>query len=118
MDKRENEPNIINHATLTGLLGDDQVAIRQFQLVFLKDARISLKNQSQLLAETRFQEVKEEVHYLKTSALSVGAEQVAATLQKMEQASLDRDQAHCHKLFLQLQKCLKQYHQVLQNEIK
>ncbi|MBD1583762.1 Hpt domain-containing protein [Pseudoalteromonas sp. S16_S37] len=97
----------LNEDVMLELLGDDLEEINSFRQQFLVQAKGSLQKIADHYRQDKLKEIKEEAHYLKTSAKAIGAERCAYFLQELEDAALD----------LEKQKC-RAYIESLSNEIK
>ncbi|CAM4207858.1 Hpt domain-containing protein [Pseudoalteromonas byunsanensis] len=98
---------VLNEQVMHELLGDDESEINNFRQQFLQQAKSSLQKIASFYREQQFKQIKDEAHYLKTSAKAIGAERCAYYLQQLEDASLALDKAQC-----------KNHIQSLSNEIK
>ncbi|MCF6434249.1 MULTISPECIES: Hpt domain-containing protein [unclassified Pseudoalteromonas] len=98
---------VLNEQVMLELLGDDTTEINSFRQQFLQQAKSSLQKIAALYREQQFKQIKDEAHYLKTSAKAIGAERCAYYLQQIEDASLALDKVQC-----------KQHIQTLSEEIK
>lgn len=88
----------LNAQTLIDLLGDEPQAHLKFRISFLQQAQTSLKKLVLLYNKSEFNELKEEAHYLKTSAKAIGAEKVAHALQQLEEYALKNKKVQCKQL--------------------
>ena len=79
-----NTLKVLNRNVMIALIGDDQPQIRQFEIDFLKQAQVSIKKITGYYQNDEFEQIKEEAHFLKTSAKAVGAEQSAMHLEALE----------------------------------
>ncbi|WP_394391811.1 Hpt domain-containing protein [Shewanella woodyi] len=106
------EPNlkVLNKDIMLDLIGDDPVMIRQFEIDFLKQAKESLQKIILMYNNDSFKAVKEEAHYLKTSAAAVGAEQTSHLLKALETSGEVGDKQQCKHLILEIKSSLKQVH--------
>ena len=98
---------ILNRQTMQDLVGDDAELIKQFETDFLKQAKTSLGKIVQLFNDNQLPEIKEEAHFLKTSARAIGAEQAAELLQELEYAGLAADKGECKALIVKLNQAVK-----------
>lgn len=98
------------------LIGDDPVMIRQFEIDFLKQAKESLLKIIQMYNQGSLIGVKEEAHFLKTSAAAVGAEQTSHLLKALENSGNAEDKPQCKNLILKLKVSLKQVHGVITDD--
>ncbi len=114
MDKPNRE--ILNRNVIISLIGDDKPLIRQFELEFLQQAKISMKKIAEYFGAQQFSEIKEEAHFLKTSAKAVGAEQTADLLENLEHTALDNDIQNCKLLIIQISNSIKHVYGIIANE--
>jgi len=114
----EKQLQILNRNVMIELIGNEPDMIRQFEIDFLKQAKVSLRNIVAMYNASRISEIKEEAHFLKTSAKAVGAEQTSYLLQALEQSGLDQDKAKCKDLILQVKEALQSVHGVIVNDKK
>ncbi len=112
----EKQLQILNRNVMIELIGNEPDMIRQFEIDFLKQAKVSLRNIVTMYNDSRILEIKEEAHFLKTSAKAVGAEQTSYLLQALEQSGLDQDKAKCKDLILQVKEALQRVHGVIVND--
>ena len=94
---------ILNNETLIALVGDESSTLQKFQREFLLQSKQCLKTLVHEFNTQNFPSLVETAHYLKTSAKSVGAEQVSDTLQNLEKTGSHRDITATKKLLIQLQ---------------
>ncbi|CAM4138657.1 Hpt domain-containing protein [Pseudoalteromonas ostreae] len=89
---------IINKDTIKQLIGDNSHEIDSFYQQFLQQAKTSLKKLADYYQQSAFNELRNEAHYLKTSATAVGAERCSYCLQQLEFSShaLDKEQCKTH----------------------
>ncbi len=99
---------LLNHQTLVMLVGDDKATIEKFQKDFISQARQSLQKISGLYNAKHLPEIKEEAHFLKTSAKAIGAEKAAELLQQLEHAGLSNDAVRAKLLIMTLSIVIKQ----------
>ncbi|RTR40888.1 Hpt domain-containing protein [Shewanella canadensis] len=112
----EKQLQILNRNVMIELIGNEPDMIRQFEIDFLKQAKVSLRNIVTMYNDSRILEIKEEAHFLKTSAKAVGAEQTSYLLQALEQSGLDQDKAKCKDLILRVKEALQRVHGVIVND--
>ncbi|ABV35597.1 Hpt protein [Shewanella sediminis HAW-EB3] len=112
----EKQLKILNRNVMIELIGDEPEMIRQFEIDFLKQAKVSLRNIVTMYNDSRILEIKEEAHFLKTSAKAVGAEQTSYLLQALEQSGLEQDKAKCKDLILRVKEALQRVHGVIVND--
>ncbi|WP_394199787.1 Hpt domain-containing protein [Shewanella waksmanii] len=101
------EAPVLDTNVLIDLIGDDQQEIVNFQRQFMQQAQQSLKKLATSFNQSDFTEVKQEAHFLKTSARAIGALQVGEVLQMIENASLQEDKALTKELILSLKQALQ-----------
>ncbi|WP_076418604.1 Hpt domain-containing protein [Colwellia sp. UCD-KL20] len=112
----ENQLKIVNKNTMFELVGDDEELIKKFQIEFLQQAKQSIAKLSSAYSESDFKIIKEESHFLKTSAKAIGAEQTADYLQKLEDTSILNDKNKCKELIILINNSIKQVYGVIKNE--
>ncbi|WP_440873718.1 Hpt domain-containing protein [Thalassotalea sp. PLHSN55] len=113
----EPEKKVLNREVMKNLIGDDDMAlIRKFEIEFLQQAKVSMAKIVQLFGSNKLVEIKEEAHFLKTSAKAIGAEQVAEHLENLEQAGLDQDKEKCKALIMLSNQGLKAVYGAVKNE--
>jgi len=98
------------------LIGDDMEMMRKFEIQFLQQAKVSVGKIAAFYNDNKLIEIKEEAHYLKTSAKAVGAEQTADLLEALEQIALDNDKAQCKESIILINRSLKQVYGAVTNE--
>jgi HPt (histidine-containing phosphotransfer) domain-containing protein len=98
---------LFNSKTLEALIGDDKELTEQFKLDFLKQAKVSLEKIYHHFNNNDFNEIKEEAHYLKTSANAIGAEITGEQLQLLEEYSEGRKTTDCRNMIIALGKSIK-----------
>jgi len=114
----EKHLQVLNRNVMIQLIGNEPEMIRQFEIDFLKQAKVSLRKILAMYNNSQILEIKEEAHFLKTSAKAVGAEQTSYLLQALEQSGLDQDKAKCKTLILQIKEALQSVHGVIINDQK
>ncbi|WP_448549319.1 Hpt domain-containing protein [Thalassotalea fusca] len=112
----ESRQQVLDRSVITALIGDDTELARKFELEFLKQAKESLKKLTELFNANDFNQIKEEAHFLKTSAKAVGAQTTATLLQQLEQISEQKDKAKSKELINQISHAIKQVYGVIINE--
>lgn len=110
-----NSLKVLNRQVMISLIGNDSIQIRQFEIDFLKQAQVSIKKIATFYQLSDFEQIKEEAHFLKTSARAVGAEQSAMHLQNMESAALKKDKAECKELLKLTTLSLKSVYEEVKN---
>lgn len=112
-----NKP-LLNNDVLTDLIGDDDLElIRKFKVDFLKQAQLSMKKIVTAFKASQFPAIKEEAHFLKTSAKAIGAEQTGALLEALEQCALSNDAEQCKHYIVQINHSVKAVYEVISNEV-
>ncbi len=99
------------------LVGDDKELIKRFQIEFLQQAKQSITKLSDAYGQADFKALKEQAHFLKTSAKAIGAEQTADYLQQLEDISELNDKNQCKDLIILINNSIKQVYGVIKNEI-
>lgn len=112
----EKQLEVLNRDVMIALIGNEPEMIRQFEIDFLKQAKISLNKIVIMYNDSRIAEIKEEAHFLKTAAKAVGAEQTSYLLQALEQSGLEQDKIRCKDLILQIKEALQRVHGVIVND--
>ena len=98
---------VLNKHTLVSLIGDDTAMIKKFETDFIKQAKTSLKEISQLYNAGELKPIKEVAHFLKTSAKAVGAEVTADYLQQLENSALALEKNKCRLLIIEISNSVK-----------
>ncbi len=112
-----NQPReVLNREVMRNLIGDDMVLIRKFEVEFLQQAKLSVAKIVQLYGREQFSEIKEEAHFLKTSAKAVGAEQVADLLETLEGNALEKAKEKCKQGIVLISRSLKQVYGAVKYE--
>ena len=106
---------VINPNVMKDLIGDDQQMIRKFEIEFLQQAKISIDKIVCSYKEEHFDNIKEESHYLKTSAKAIGAEQTAELLEQLEQLAVDNNKLLCKQQIIMINGALKRVYGVISN---
>lgn len=105
---------------MVDLIGDDAEMMRKFEIQFLQQAKASLEKITVLFNKNKIAEIKEEAHFLKTSAKAVGAEQTADLLEALELIDLDKDKdkdkKQCKERIILINRSLKQVYGAIINE--
>jgi len=99
---------VLNRNVMRELIGDDNQLMKKFELEFLKQARESMRKITGLYNNNQVVLIKEEAHFLKTSAKAVGAELTADILQQLELIAQENNKAQCKDAIVQLNVALKQ----------
>jgi HPt (histidine-containing phosphotransfer) domain-containing protein len=111
----KDELKLLNPSTLEDLIGNDKELISQFQIDFIKQAKVSLEKIYSHFNHENYQEIKEEAHYLKTSAKAVGAEITGEQLQRLEQYSQSGENKECRGTIIDLGKSIKAVYEVIKH---
>jgi len=106
---------ILNRNVMVELIGDDESLIKQFEMEFLRQAKLSLGKIVTLYNQSEIRAIKEEAHFLKTSAKAVGAEQTAELLQQLEVLSLDSNKPECKKVIVNISESVKKVYGEIAN---
>ena len=106
---------LLNRQIMLDLIGDDQEMARQFELDFLRQAQESLNKVAAFYNSDKLNDVKEEAHFLKTSANAIGAEQTADLLQSLEQVILTNDKGATKQLIVKVTDSVKQVYGEIKN---
>ena len=112
----EPQLQILNRNVMRDLIGDDVELTRKFEIEFLHQAKLSLKKIVQFYNGDNLLPIKDEAHFLKTSARAVGAEKTAELLECLERIALDSDKEQCKAKILLLSKAIKQVYGEITNE--
>jgi HPt (histidine-containing phosphotransfer) domain-containing protein len=107
---------ILNRNVMRDLIGDDVALSRKFEIEFLKQAKGSVNKIVLSYNSHNFTGIKEEAHYLKTSAKAVGAEQMGALLEALEYMALDKNIAECKQQIFSINAAFKQVYGAIVNE--
>ena len=111
-----NSRKVLNKDVMKNLIGDDKAMIRKFEIEFLQQAKASLAKIAQLYSSGQLIEIKEEAHFLKTSAKAVGAEQVAYLLGSLEGSALTQSSGECKQAIVSINDALKNVYGAVKNE--
>ena len=111
-----NQLSILNRNVMKELIGDDTEMIRGFEIEFLKQAKVSMAKFAVQYQANEFTAMKEEAHFLKTSAKAVGAEKLGEILQQMEAIAFSKDKAQCKTQIMEINKAIKEVYGVIVNE--
>lgn len=106
---------ILNRSVMNDLIGNDEKLIKKFEVDFLVQGKLSVQKITKLYNSNEISQIKEEAHFLKTSAKAVGAELVASILQRLEYASESKERSACKESIIQLNEALKQVYEVVKN---
>jgi len=112
----DKQRQILNRQVMIDLIGDDQAMMRKFEIQFLQQAKVSIAKIAELFKKNELKPIKEEAHFLKTSARAIGAEQVADLLQSLEESVLKEDNKLCKKYIILINRAVKQVYGVITNE--
>ena len=107
--------NILNREIMIDLIGNEPELIKQFEIDFLKQAKVSLQKIADMYNASQIAAIAEEAHFLKTSAKAVGAEQISHLLQALEMSGSAQNKPACRDLILQTRVALYQIHGVISN---
>ncbi|MFT5756459.1 MAG: HPt (histidine-containing phosphotransfer) domain-containing protein [Alteromonadaceae bacterium] len=99
---------ILNRNVMRDLIGDDEVLTKKFHIEFLKQAKISLNKIALCFNSNDFTAIKEEAHFLKTSAKAIGAEKTAYLLENLEIMALAKEKEKCKQHIIDINATLKQ----------
>lgn len=118
MSMNNTQRQILNRQVMVDLIGDDAEMMRKFEIQFLQQAKASLEKITVLFNKNKIAEIKEEAHFLKTSAKAVGAEQTADLLEALELIDLDKDKdkKQCKERIILINRSLKQVYGAIINE--
>ena len=111
----EGTQQILNENIMLELIGDKPEIIKQFKIDFLKQAKASFQKITHMYNADQFIGIKEEAHFLKTSAKAVGAEQISQLLQALEISSSKFYKNECKELILKIKIALQQIYGVIAN---
>ncbi|WP_028865445.1 Hpt domain-containing protein [Psychromonas aquimarina] len=109
------ERKVLNRNVMIDLIGDDRESIRQFEIDFLKQAKTSLIKIAALYNEKNLAAIKEEAHFLKTSAKAVGAEQTADLLEALEHSAVENNKEKSKQKIIQIKESLLLVHKEVKN---
>ncbi|GEK10628.1 hypothetical protein PPE03_28770 [Pseudoalteromonas peptidolytica] len=85
----------LNPNVLIELIGDDFITAKKFYTDFLIQSKSSFAKMRATYQDNDLKRLKDEAHYLKTSAKAVGAELLADYLQELEYAAMDGNSSLC-----------------------
>lgn len=112
----DSEKQILNKNVIKNLIGDDAELIRKFEIEFLQQAKQSIGKIVAMFNKNDFSAIKEEAHYIKTSAKAIGAEQTADLLQALEDNALNNDKGTCKQQIILINQSLKLVYGAIMNE--
>jgi HPt (histidine-containing phosphotransfer) domain-containing protein len=113
----DSELQILNRSVMRDLIGDDEALARKFEIEFLQQGKVSVNKLTVSYNNQNFIEIKEEAHFLKTSAKAVGAEQTAELLETLEHLAANENIAECKQKIILINVSLKHVYGVIVNEI-
>lgn len=93
---------VLNRQVIKNLIGNEPEMIKQFETDFIGQAKQTLQIIKLQFNSGQLFDVKEQAHFLKTSAKAVGAEQTAALLQELEECALDERKGECKQLIVNI----------------
>ncbi|MDK2596651.1 Hpt domain-containing protein [Pseudoalteromonas obscura] len=102
MNTQLDQLKTLNHNTIIELVGDEPAKIHKFHIEFLKQSSAILRTIIQSFNSDDFSEIKNQAHFLKTSAKAVGAERSAYFLETIESYSLERNKAAIKQVIIKL----------------
>lgn len=111
-----NNLEVLNRNVMFDLIGDDKVLMKKFEIEFLQQAKITIGKLSSAYSDSNYNEIKEQAHFLKTSAKAIGAELSADYLQQLEEQSLNKNKEQCKNLIILINGSIKQVYGVIKNE--
>ena len=112
----DNNLKILNRNVMFELIGDDKPLMKKFEIEFLQQAKKSIAKLSAAYSSSNFNAIKEESHFLKTSAKAVGAEISAHYLQQLEDESPNNNKEQCKELIILINNSVQQVYGVIKNE--
>mgnify|MGYP000091353303 CR=1 FL=1 len=112
----EQSLKVLNRDVMKALIGDDMEMIKKFEIDFLKQAKESIAKLANAYKSDAYEELKEEAHFLKTSAKAIGAEQLAEQLEQLEHTALANDKQDCKKRIMAINNSIKQVYGAIVNE--
>lgn len=107
---------VLNRDVMKALIGDDVAMIKKFEVEFLQQAKVSIAKFANAYKADAYEQLKEEAHFLKTSAKAIGAEQLAECLEQLEHTALDNDKAQCKSQIMAINSSVKQVYGAVVNE--
>lgn len=93
---------VLNRQVIKSLVGNEPEIIKQFETDFISQAKQTLQTIKFQFNSGQIVEIKEEAHFLKTSAKAVGAEQTAALLQELEESAMGEKKGECKQLIVNI----------------
>ncbi len=112
----DSENKVLNREVMKALIGDDTEMIRKFEIEFLQQAKVSMSKFTKLYQDNAFKPMKEEAHFLKTSAKAIGAECLAQHLENMEHIAQKENKEMCKQQLIQINSALKAVYGAVVNE--
>jgi HPt (histidine-containing phosphotransfer) domain-containing protein len=110
------ELKILNRDVMRALIGDDVELARKFEIEFLQQAKVSLKKIVEFFNGGNLLAIKEEAHFLKTSAKAVGAEQTGELLECLENIALDSDKEQYKEKIVLISQTIKKFYGEITHE--
>ena len=86
-----NKDQPIDITILKGLIGDDTETIKTFLIKFIQTVPENMAEIKQALAGNNFKDLKAKTHKMKSSARVIGATNMSAICQDIEDTSLDEN---------------------------
>ncbi|WP_404343740.1 Hpt domain-containing protein [Pseudoalteromonas mariniglutinosa] len=110
-NKHPKQHKVLNEEIIKQLLGDNSLEINYFRQQFLQQAKTSLQKLADHYKKSAFTELKNEAHYLKTSAKAVGAERCCYYLMQLEYSAKIFDKEQCKTHLQSLSSAIKEVFQ-------
>ena len=107
---------VLNNQVMIDLIGNDAVMIRKFKIEFLQQAHKTMQEIVREYQQSNFSALKEQAHYLKTSAKAIGAEITGDLLQSLEESALAKNKEACKQTLIKTNQAIKSVYEVISNE--
>lgn len=92
-----NELPILSHNVLIDFIGNDKNSINEFYIEFMQQADTSMKFLTMHFNARNFEKISEEAHFLKTSAMAIGAQRTGQILHILEDKAREKSTKECYR---------------------
>lgn len=101
-----NELPILSHNVLIDFIGNDKNSINEFYIEFMQQADTSMKFLTMHFNARNFEKISEEAHFLKTSAMAIGAQRTGQILHMLEDKAREKNTKECYQELVALKTTL------------
>lgn len=101
-----NELPILSHNVLIDFIGNDKNSINEFYIEFMQQADTSMKFLTMHFNARNFEKISEEAHFLKTSAMAIGAQRTGQILHILEDKAREKSTKECYRELVALKTTL------------